>query len=649
MTERKRNGGTDLRRSIAHVSSFLSEAMLDDLSASIDFDIRTLQLAGQGSAVEVASRAHFEASADLNRRLYALRYLKSNIFSKYVELSKEGATQRRDAAIDKWLLMERRNAKANHRILALPTEICGMETEEILDRAAGYIANVIGSTPPKDILMGTFSNGASTSHKRGPGAIAAKFEAKSDVTDEAWIEFQETLESSETWAEVGWANDVNPRRVSGNVLFTVPKNSKIDRVAAKEPDLNMFAQKGIGNFFRSRLLKHGVDLNDQTVNQRLAEEGSRTQIYATVDLSSASDTICTSLVCRLLTTDWFVLLDRCRSKHTVVRDSLHELNMFSSMGNGFTFELESLIFWALMRSVAYLKGVRGRINVYGDDIIVPVKMFPMLSRLFSYFGFILNRDKSFGSGPFRESCGKHYYKGCDVTPFFVRQPISDQSRVIHVLNAVTAWLRRNSNDHDGYAAAGIPRDAYDFPHLNRWWAEYSRFVDRRFRGGGADWINTTQVLVSSDTPRSVLRNVVKEVRLHDDGAYLHWLRVRMTPLHAQTEYLNERYAQVGSKLSARDLFQAWCEVTEEGLETGNFQELIRALGGVHLAELSWPLTLVNEQALWEVDSVSLSGVTKLQTLRLSEPLCTSVDAYTLTSEWVVRPYRDVVFAEDPRK
>jgi hypothetical protein len=640
MSDDKRRAGSGVSRSIAYVPSFLSEAMLADLESAIQLDLQSLQLAGTIAKVGVADRKQVEASADLDRRIYSLSYLQKTIFSKYVILSKDGATQRRDDAIDKWLLMEQRNAKANHRILALPAVICGMETEKILEKAAQFVSNVIGQTPPPDILFGNFSGGASTSQKRGPGAIAAKFEAKADVTDDAWLAFQATLETSEAWLLNGWKGSASPRRVPGNVLFTVPKNSKIDRVAAKEPDLNMFAQKGIGNFFRSRLLKFGVDLNDQTVNQRLAEEGSRSHIYATVDLSSASDTICTSIVCRLLAPDWFVLLDRCRSKHTVVRDNLHELNMFSSMGNGFTFELESLIFWALMRSVAFLKGVKGRINVYGDDIIVPVKLFPMLSRLFSYFGFILNREKSFGKGDFRESCGKHFYKGCDVTPFFIRSPITDQSRVIHCLNQLTSWLQRNTNDCDGYAEAGIPREAVDFPHLNRFWETYSKSVDRRFRGGGADWINTTQVLVSNDTPKCVLRNVIKEVKLHDDGAYLHWLRVRHDRVDDQARELNDLYL-LFNEIVKDDEKQSSGEVQELlhiiGVKLAKFQELMGQ------SDIRLPVVRLYEASLWTV-----IGDRKIS-LELSEPLCTSIDAYTLDSAWVVRPYRDVLFAEDPRK
>ena len=73
----------------------------------------------------------------------------------------------------------------------------------------------------------------------------------------------------------------------------------------------------------------------------------------------------------LLPEAWFDLLNDCRSQAVSYKGEWIELNMFSSMGNAFTFELESLIFWAIANAVCYCSGSRGHISVYGDDIIVP--------------------------------------------------------------------------------------------------------------------------------------------------------------------------------------------------------------------------------------------------------------------------------------
>jgi hypothetical protein len=88
---------------------------------------------------------------------------------------------------------------------------------------------------------------------------------------------------------------------------------------------------------------------------------------------------------------------------------------FSSMGNGCTFGLESLIFAAAARAV----GSRD-FCVYGDDIIIETELYEPLVTLLSALGFTTNSEKSFNQGPFRESCGVDAYLGTDITPFYVR-------------------------------------------------------------------------------------------------------------------------------------------------------------------------------------------------------------------------------------
>ena len=196
--------------------------------------------------------------------------------------------------------------------------------------------------------------------------------------------------------------------VKGNVLFTVPKKTDIDRCACKEPDINMFLQKGVGNHIRSRLRKHAINLNDQSRNRRLAQEGSvALGQLATIDLSSASDSISIEVVRLLLPNEWFEYLNDIRSHFTEIDGENHRLEMFSSMGNGFTFELESLIFFVLCRAVQYFTGTPGVLSVYGDDIVLPSEIFYDAEFVLRKFGFSVNSDKSFHTGPFRESCGGH--------------------------------------------------------------------------------------------------------------------------------------------------------------------------------------------------------------------------------------------------
>lgn len=212
---------------------------------------------------------------------------------------------------------------------------------------------------------------------------------------------------------------------TGKVAF-VPKSWKTDRTIITEPLLNSLGQKGIGKYIRQRLKRFGVDLKDQTRNQELARYGSISGSLATVDLSSASDTISKALVAHLLPYQWYSLLNRFRTPVVEGPDGLTiELEKFSSMGNAYTFELESLIFYALAFATAEVTGCETRdISVFGDDIIIPVAAYGLLEEVLSACGFSLNRDKSFAVGPFRESCGTDYWNGFDVRPCYLKGKVS---------------------------------------------------------------------------------------------------------------------------------------------------------------------------------------------------------------------------------
>lgn len=232
-------------------------------------------------------------------------------------------------------------------------------------------------------------------------------------------------------------------RVPGNKVTTVPKNAKTDRVIAIEPDMNMYIQKGIGGMIRQRLKRVGCNLDDQTRNQEHAKAGSIGGL-ATIDLRSASDSLCTELVHQLLPVAWADAIFMCRSPCGELPDgSSLEYQKVSSMGNGFTFELESLIFWALSRSVAIFYGEKDqRLCVYGDDIIVPSSIAPGLISILGLVGFQANSSKTFVSGPFRESCGKHYFQGVDVSPFYIRKDIDTPERLIWFANSLRRYASR---------------------------------------------------------------------------------------------------------------------------------------------------------------------------------------------------------------
>lgn len=231
-----------------------------------------------------------------------------------------------------------------------------------------------------------------------------------------------------------------------NVQF-VPKNSKTHRTIAIEPHWNLYVQLGIGEMIRHSLNRLGLCLNDQTRNQNLASRAQYEDL-ATIDLSMASDTIALRVVEFLLPSDWYELLLMARTPKMKIKGVSHSLEKFSSMGNGFTWELESLIFYcaaavACGRRVDDIK----QIGIYGDDIIIPRQYVPRLQRILTLFGFRMNAEKSFWQGRFFESCGSDYFDGRDVRPvFFKKDKYRDHNEAAtHMANAIRLYAH-NAGD-----------------------------------------------------------------------------------------------------------------------------------------------------------------------------------------------------------
>jgi hypothetical protein len=431
-------------------------------------------------------------------------YLKAEYRSKYLDNKIVSADIRRANAIQKWMTVEVKNRTINQNLL-FDEDLGYVTSDELIKTARLTIHRVLGSFDSETVFKnGSHTNGASTRVRRSPKAAILKHLGKAHLTSSAikhWLAFAHNTQLSKQTLEL---NDAS-------VLFTVDKASDIDRVACKEPECNMLLQRCVGSFIRSKLLsKVGINLNDQSINQRLAKEAYFGDL-ATIDLSSASDSISRTLVMRLLPAEWWSVLDDLRSDTINIDGTDHVLEMFSSMGNGFTFELESLIFYALTRAIAYHSGVKGKISVYGDDIIAPRKLGPRIKRTFSFFGFKVNSKKSNWSGSFRESCGKHYYKSLDVTPFYLRESIRSKTDVIRMLNRLLQW------DSNGLFC--LTTESVITFHYK--WAQQ---IPHNLHGGSDP--NMDNCLVTGDPPRSALLQKMKKIPYDYNGALLRWYTER---------------------------------------------------------------------------------------------------------------------------
>jgi hypothetical protein len=208
------------------------------------------------------------------------------------------------------------------------------------------------------------------------------------------------------------------RTVSYNNVTFVPKTVKTSRSIAVEPLLNTFLQKGVDTVMRRNLLRVGIDLRHQSINSEMARQGSLSdtpESFVTIDLSSASDSISIGLCRQILPPDWFHFLNSIRSMEYKLDGTVYQYQKFCSMGNGFCFPLETLLFTAACHAVGCGTSPKD-FHVYGDDIIVRKRHADKLILLLQDMGFEVNSNKSFLDGNFRESCGSDWYSGDDVRP-----------------------------------------------------------------------------------------------------------------------------------------------------------------------------------------------------------------------------------------
>jgi hypothetical protein len=254
---------------------------------------------------------------------------------------------------------------------------------------------------------------------------------------------------SPLWADaeqVRQAHGYEFKVVPGNRLTTVPKNVNISRVIAVEPSLNMFFQLGLADILTRRLKKvFNIDLsNQQDVNRELARRGSLDDDLITIDLESASDSMPWQMIREYFPRDIVSLLGILRSPECTLPNGKQEaLHMISTMGNGFTFPLQTIVFCcAVSACLRYLcKGFEragSSWSVFGDDIIVTNLIVGPMVHLIEHLGFQVNMQKSFFEGPFRESCGSDFFRGQNVRAVYCKRLSSMQARYA-VINQLNHW------------------------------------------------------------------------------------------------------------------------------------------------------------------------------------------------------------------
>lgn len=246
-------------------------------------------------------------------------------------------------------------------------------------------------------------------------------------------------------------------------VIHVPKTLKTPRIIAMEPVHMMYVQQGLmeiiyENVKRDNFLSRFISFEDQSPNQVMAREGSITKELATLDLSAASDLVSNQLVRELTRCfpNLFEAVQASRSQVADVRGELIRLAKFASMGSALCFPMETFVFLTLIfvgieraratrLSLRDIASFSDSVRVYGDDMIVPVDYVHDVVAVLQSFGLKVNSGKSFWTGMFRESCGKEYYNGSDVSIVKLRSMLPTQRSHVDELVSTVSFRNQAQN------------------------------------------------------------------------------------------------------------------------------------------------------------------------------------------------------------
>ena len=371
-------------------------------------------------------------------------YFNANVLKRYIGADLSDPVAREARAVEKLLESEARCAVSNEQLYDLFNRswlhaLPGVRSK--LLRAKKILHDILGEFDWEEFPRAcNFSPGATVEWPKVQAQLHNKWASSAYVTRNA----RPYVHAFRAWcgdvvSGSSWG-DYSPDLICDyNVVFTVPKNFERDRTACKPVTWNGFFQKGVGKMIRRRLNRKKLLLPDaQEFHQVLAKIGSRTGALSTLDLSGASDGISLSLIEALLPRSWYrVIADLREEFGKLPSGEFVTWEKVSTMGNGFTFELETALFYAL----AAASCSRGSlVTLYGDDFIVPTKHVDSVVETMVVCGFEFNREKTFTAGLFRESCGGHYYDGVDVKPFYIKNLPNGFSEVINLHNDIVRWI-----------------------------------------------------------------------------------------------------------------------------------------------------------------------------------------------------------------
>lgn len=356
--------------------------------------------------------------------IYRVNLQTNALFSKADDLPPIPGLE--DEALEGFLQCEKANRETNVRFLT------NQVRSDLIFTTSMLISQTLGKfdidRAHRDIRFGP---GVSSTCRGLSATIAHKLESPLQCTPRAAKHLVKALESDFQYLyclKNSWVSEPY------NYFLTIPKTFKELRGICIGQHGNIMLQLGVGTYMRTKFRKY-VDLDRQAdFHRKLVRESWRK--IATIDLRKASQLIARRCVQSVFPTDWLSYMDDIREEYTLLPSGDINYNQhYSAMGNGFTFEMESILFYNLAKAAMLNAGVKWDIlTVFGDDIIVDREHAHLVVDALENFGFQINRSKTFIDGPFKESCGEDTFNGIPVRPFYLRninngKPVESQYRI----------------------------------------------------------------------------------------------------------------------------------------------------------------------------------------------------------------------------
>jgi len=299
--------------------------------------------------------------------------------------------------------------------------------KDVLFRARGWLATTLGDFSKVDILQrAAFGKKSSVGIPQRKACESQRWEAPITGSGDH-IEWFHRLYG--LWHKPGYKyaqSKASHREVQLCApidtleAILVNKTWKSKRMIMPNTTLGTLYSGGLGKLLEDKLRAVGYDIRSlQDVHGELARFGSLTGSLVTADQSLASDNITCWLIDRIFPREWASALKFGRIRKIELYGHVRESNTFSTMGIGFTFPLQTLVFLSLLFAVRDHLGLdeSAVVSVFGDDMIYDLEMHDTVVSIFGSLGLVINEDKTFASGWFRESCGRDFYRGADVRPW----------------------------------------------------------------------------------------------------------------------------------------------------------------------------------------------------------------------------------------